>query len=140
MDQRPRQGEPLLHALGEGPDTVLPPFPQSHQFQSVFDCGAGIRHPVKSGEVLQISHRAQFVVKAGRFGQQADFFMERFDIAVGSLSGDGCVAGGRGDDSRQHPYGSGLPGPVRAEEPQHFPFLDLEVQGIDDGCLSVLFR
>jgi hypothetical protein len=73
VEQRPGQGQLLLHALAPGPGRVLAPFPEPHLFQQLADARPplGPGQAVGPGVELQVILGAQVLIDARVFQQGA---------------------------------------------------------------------
>ena len=135
MQQRLRQADAALEALGQGFDRL-----QAHAFQP---CELqGVLHPVVQlaatvaadlGEEAQeagdrhfrVGRRAFRAGSRGRAGRRLRRTARR---------GPGCARCPRsGHESGQHPHGGGFAGAVGAEEAQHLPLRDAERHVVDRG-------
>ena len=123
VEQRPGDGQLLLHALAEGAGHVVAPIPQLEEAQVALDpLGSDVCvEAVQPAEEVEVRARRQFVVQPGRLGQDAD---PRPD-GIGSLADVEAVdrrrALGRRDERGQQPDGRGLAGTVGPEQPEDLP-------------------
>jgi len=73
-------------------------------------------------------------------GEDAESVVDRHDVRPWVATEDPHPAAGRTDVVEEQADGRRLPGTVGAEETEHLPAVDDEVEGVDDGGLPVPLR
>ena len=137
--QRPRQGQALLHPLAQPPDLVPGALVQLQQFQIAINLLPRIQRLVEPGEVEQVVAGAHPGVEARRLGQQADALVQALGLPGRIQAQHRSFAVGGGDHPGQHPHRGGLAGAVGSEQAQDLAGTDLEVQAVDgQGLFEML--
>ena len=138
VEQRPCDGELLLHALGKGAGLGVAAVPQIEQPQIFLHLPAHILDVVQLGEDFQVAAGAQALVQARRLGEDADLAA---DLGVGLAHFqpvDPGVARGGADQTGQDANGGRLARAVGAEEAKHLAFVDLQVETIHGFDFAVI--
>src|SRR6266513_2817000 len=133
VDERGAQVEAPAHAAGVGARRAVGGVDEVELLEELggafLDEPAGeVREPADEAQVLAAR---QVAVDGGELARQTDAGAYPFRF-VGDVDAEhGRLAGVGPPDCRQHPYGGGLAGAVRAEQAEHGRRRDLEYDAVE---------
>ena len=129
VEQCPRDGELLLHALAERPGHVVPPLPEAEETQISLDAGGSLRgiEAVQAAEEIEIGPRRELVVQPRRLGQDADPGPDVVGLGDHVEAVDRGGAFGRSDEGREEAHRRRLAGAVGTEQSEDLAATNLEV-------------
>ena len=129
VDEGVGQAQPLLHAARQALDVRVALLAQVDELEEVADHppAARGRQAVAAGEEVEVLPDLHVVVHAEDVGHEPDDPADRGRIVAHRGTGDLRVAVRGAQERREHPQRRGLPGPVRADEPEDLARLDVQV-------------
>ena len=142
VQQHAGQAEPLRHAAGKARGQRVALVVQVDQVEHfVADLPPlGPVDPIGGGEELEILDHLHVVVDAEEIGHEADQPADFLRPGVDRVAADVGLAPGGIEQRGQDLHRGGLARPVRPDEAEHVPRLELDVERFDGEQLAVFLR
>src|SRR3989475_13326698 len=140
IEKRLRDREALLHSLRKLLDSVVRPVRQLDFLEDRLAAAFNLvlRHAAKASHVRERLERRQVTVELRRLNHGADAGESPGRLLTDIDAEQGGAASGGSDQVRHQLDRRGLPGAVRAEEPQGRALRDREFEGLQGGEVTVV--
>ena len=126
VQERPAEGEPLLHPAREGRDGAAAGLPEAEALEQHPDPLPPLRHAVEPAVEVEVLEGGELAVDERLVRQVAD---------AAPVDGHLELARGRGEQAGAEREERRLPGPVRARHEHQLPLGDVEVEVAQDALL-----